>query len=314
MSDHGCRRLASTRHTVVELQAPIEITSPSGFANRTENMISLTGITLRHGPEPLLENASATIYPGHKVGLVGANGSGKSSLFSLLLGQMSVDQGEASLPGDWTIGYMAQEIGDLDRPAIDYVIDGDRRLRDAEAKLAQAEAVGDGHAMAEAHARLDDAGSYTARARAGALLSGLGFAAASHEQPVGSFSGGWRIRLSLARALMTPSDLLLLDEPTNHLDPANQVTMLNVLHRQVREKRKAALMALHEVNLATCYCSHVLLLYGNGEWDAGPSSELLTADNLSRLYRCRVRLVDDGRQRVFAVAGGAGGPGEHSAG
>jgi len=231
MSDHGCRRLASTRHTVVELQAPIEITSPSGFANRTENMISLTGITLRHGPEPLLENASATIYPGHKVGLVGANGSGKSSLFSLLLGQMSVDQGEASLPGDWTIGYMAQEIGDLDRPAIDYVIDGDRRLRDAEAKLAQAEAVGDGHAMAEAHARLDDAGSYTARARAGALLSGLGFAAASHEQPVGSFSGGWRIRLSLARALMTPSDLLLLDEPTNHLDMETVVWLEGWLRR-----------------------------------------------------------------------------------
>ncbi|NEZ03004.1 ATP-binding cassette domain-containing protein [Wenzhouxiangella sp. XN201] len=181
-------------------------------------MINLSGITLRHGPEPLLEDASATIYPGHKVGLVGANGSGKSSLFSLLLGELSVDQGDASVPDDWTIGFMAQEIADLERPAIEYVMDGDQRLRDAEAALVSAESGSDGHAIAEAHARLDDADSYTARARAGSLLNGLGFSADAHENPVGSFSGGWRIRLSLARALMTPSDLLLLDEPTNHLD------------------------------------------------------------------------------------------------
>jgi iron complex transport system ATP-binding protein len=117
-------------------------------------------------------------------------------------------------------------------------------------------------------------------------------------------SGGESRRLALATLLVQDPQVMLLDEPTNHLDPANQVTILNVLHRQVTEARKSALMALHEVNLATCYCSHVLLLYGNGEWDAGPTDELLTADNLSRLYRCRVRLIDDGRQRVFAVAGG----------
>ena len=194
-------------------------------------MIHLSGITLRHGPEPLLVDASATIHPGHKVGLVGANGSGKSSLFSLLLGELSVDQGEFSVPDDWTIGYMAQEIADLDRAAIDYVIDGDQRLRAAEAQLAEAETEGDGHAIAEGHARLDDADSYTARSRAGALLNGLGFAAASHENPVGSFSGGWRIRLSLARALMTPSDLLLLDEPTNHLDMETVVWLEGWLRR-----------------------------------------------------------------------------------
>ncbi|MDZ7791987.1 MAG: ATP-binding cassette domain-containing protein [Xanthomonadales bacterium] len=194
-------------------------------------MIHLSGITLRHGPEPLLVDASATIHPGHKVGLVGANGSGKSSLFSLLLGELSVDQGEFSVPEDWTIGYMAQEIADLDRAAIDYVIDGDERLRAAEAQLAEAETDGDGHAIAEGHARLDDADSYTARSRAGALLNGLGFAAASHENPVGSFSGGWRIRLSLARALMTPSDLLLLDEPTNHLDMETVVWLEGWLRR-----------------------------------------------------------------------------------
>ncbi len=194
-------------------------------------MIHLSAITLRHGPEPLLEDASATIHPGHKVGLVGANGSGKSSLFSLLLGRMSVDQGEASLPDDWTIGYMAQEIGDLNRAAIEYVIDGDSALRAAEARLASAESSGDGHAIAEAHAQLDEAGSYTARARAGALLNGLGFSPEAHDNPVGSFSGGWRIRLSLARALMTPSDLLLLDEPTNHLDMETVVWLESWLRR-----------------------------------------------------------------------------------
>src|SRR5699024_4882592 len=123
-----------------------------------------------------------------------------------------------------------------------------------------------------------------------------------------NLSGGESRRLALATLLVQNPQVMLLDEPTNHLDPANQVTILNVLHRQVGEKRKSAVMALHEVNLASCYCSHVLLLYGDGEWDAGPTEELLTAENLSRLYRCRVRLVDDGRQRVFAVAGGLNEP------
>lgn len=119
-------------------------------------------------------------------------------------------------------------------------------------------------------------------------------------------SGGESRRLALATLLVQDPAVMLLDEPANHLDPANQVTILNVLDRKVREQRKAAIMALHEVNLATCYCTHVLLLYGDGEWDAGPTRDLLTADNLSRLYRCHVRLVDDGHQRVFAVAGAPG--------
>jgi len=194
-------------------------------------MIQLSGITLRHGPEPLLADASATIHAGQKVGLVGANGSGKSSLFSLLLGDLTVDQGEALVPDDWTIGCMAQEIGDLDRPALEYVIDGDRRLRAAEAKLEQAEADGDGHAIAEAHALLDETASYTAPARAGSLLNGLGFPADVHDRAVRSFSGGWRIRLSLARALMCPSDLLLLDEPTNHLDMETVIWLEDWLRR-----------------------------------------------------------------------------------
>ena len=181
-------------------------------------MLQISNLTLRHGPEPLLEGANATVFPGHKVGLIGANGTGKSSLFGLLLGRLSVDAGDCSLPADWTIGAMAQEIHELDRLALDYVIDGDKRLRAAEAALSEAEQSGDGDAIGRAHAALDDAGGYTAKARAGALLNGLGFKPDEHQKPVGAFSGGWRIRLSLARALMCPADLLLLDEPTNHLD------------------------------------------------------------------------------------------------
>jgi len=194
-------------------------------------MIQISNLSLRHGPEPLLENASATVYPGHKLGLIGPNGSGKTSLFNLLLGQLSADSGEVSIPEAWTVSWMAQEIAELDRIAIDYVIDGDRHLRHTEQAVAQAENDGDGEAIARAHTAYDDAGGYSARARAGSLLNGLGFAVDAHERPVGAFSGGWRIRLSLARALMSPSDLLLLDEPTNHLDMETVVWLEDWLRR-----------------------------------------------------------------------------------
>ncbi len=194
-------------------------------------MIQLSEITLRHGPEALLERASATVFPGHKVGLIGANGSGKTSLFGLLLGELSIDDGEMSLPADWTVGHMAQEINELDRPAIEYVIDGDERLRAAERKVVETDASGEGEAIAHAHAELAEAGGYDAHARAGGLLNGLGFGSDEHHRPVGDFSGGWRIRLSLARALMCPSDLLLLDEPTNHLDMETVVWLEEWLRR-----------------------------------------------------------------------------------
>lgn len=194
-------------------------------------MIKLVDLTLRHGPEPLLEHTSATIFPGHKVGLIGANGTGKTSLFSLLLGRLPADTGDVQIPRDWTISWMAQEIDELDRPAIEYVIDGDQRLRKAEAEVERSDRSGDGQAIATAHATLDEAGGYTARARAGSLLNGLGFKPDEHEKPLGDFSGGWRIRLSLARALMCPSDLLLLDEPTNHLDMETVVWLEDWLKR-----------------------------------------------------------------------------------
>ncbi len=181
-------------------------------------MIRLRQLTLARGSKPLLEGADLTLNAGERVGLVGANGSGKSSLFALLRGELHPDAGELTLPPGWRIAHVAQETPALERSALDYAIDGDTRLRRLEADLAHAEATHDGHAIAELHAALQDAGAYTVRARAEQLLAGLGFSHAQMHEPVARFSGGWRLRLNLAQALMCPSDLLLLDEPTNHLD------------------------------------------------------------------------------------------------
>ncbi len=181
-------------------------------------MIRLTDVSLRRGPRLLLEGASLTLSPGRRLGLVGPNGCGKSSLLAMLRGELAPDAGELQRPADWTIASLAQRAPSGDRPALDYVLDGDLRLREAEAAVTAAERTGDGEALGHAHARLEAAGGYSARARAATVLDGLGFAAASQEQPVESFSGGWRMRLALARALLARADLLLLDEPTNHLD------------------------------------------------------------------------------------------------
>ncbi len=181
-------------------------------------MLRLRQLTLMRGNKPLLEAADLTLNPGERVGLVGANGSGKSSLFALLRGELHADAGEVMLPPGWRIAHVAQETPALARSALDYAIDGDGGLRALEAELARAEAAHDGHRIAELHAALQDADAYSVRARAEQLLAGLGFSHAQMNEPVASFSGGWRMRLNLAQALMCPSDLLLLDEPTNHLD------------------------------------------------------------------------------------------------
>ena len=181
-------------------------------------MIRFSGLTLRRGAKVLLEASDATLNPGDRIGLIGANGSGKSSLFAVLRGELHADKGDAEFPAQWRVAYVAQETPALDRPAVEYAIDGDTRLRKLEALLAGAEAANDGEAMGEIYAQLADADAYTARPRAEQLLVGLGFKHGELEQPVSSFSGGWRMRLNLAQALMCPSDLLLLDEPTNHLD------------------------------------------------------------------------------------------------
>ena len=181
-------------------------------------MLTLRQLSLQRGGKPLFENVSLTVYPGWKVGVIGANGSGKSSLFALLRDELHQDVGDLDLPPRWTIAHVAQETPALPVPALDYVLDGDAELRQIERDLRDAEAVHDGARQAELHARFEAIDGYSARARAGKLMNGLGFAADQLERPVAEFSGGWRVRLNLARALMCRSDLLLLDEPTNHLD------------------------------------------------------------------------------------------------
>ncbi|RFB72814.1 MULTISPECIES: ATP-binding cassette domain-containing protein [unclassified Herbaspirillum] len=185
-------------------------------------MIRFQQVTLARGVKPLLENVDVTLNPGDKIGLIGANGAGKSSLFAMLRGELHADQGNIDYPTKWRVAYVAQETPALDRAAVEYAIDGDVTLRRLEAQLAAAEAepesAENGIRIGELYGALADADVYTVRSRAEQLLLGLGFTLEQMERPVASFSGGWRMRLNLAQALMCPSDLLLLDEPTNHLD------------------------------------------------------------------------------------------------
>jgi ATP-binding cassette, subfamily F, member 3 len=185
-------------------------------------MIRFQQVSLIRGIKPLLEDVDLTLNPGDKIGLIGANGAGKSSLFAMLRGELHADQGSVDFPAKWRMAYVAQETPALDRPALEYAIDGDATLRRLETELAQLESApedaANGTRIAELHVALADADAYTVRSRAEQLLTGLGFSPDQMRQPVSSFSGGWRMRLNLAQALMCPSDLLLLDEPTNHLD------------------------------------------------------------------------------------------------
>lgn len=181
-------------------------------------MISLKNVTLRRSSKVLLNGVDTTINPGEKVGLVGRNGAGKSTLFALLNGSLHEDGGDFFMPPQWRMAQVAQNMPETSQAATDFVLEGDTRLSHLREKLQHAEHAEDGIAIAQAHADLQDAGAHDAQARAQALILGLGFQVGQLQQPVNSFSGGWRMRLQLARALMCPSDLLLLDEPTNHLD------------------------------------------------------------------------------------------------
>jgi ATP-binding cassette subfamily F protein 3 len=185
-------------------------------------MIRFTQVSLMRGVKPLLELVDVTLNPGDKIGLIGANGAGKTSLFGLLRNELHADQGEIDFPSKWRMAYVAQETPPLERAALDYAIDGDVTLRKLEAELARLEGepanAANGIQIGELHSALADADAYTVQSRGEQLLLGLGFSLSQMQQPVASFSGGWRMRLNLAQALMCPSDLLLLDEPTNHLD------------------------------------------------------------------------------------------------
>jgi ATP-binding cassette, subfamily F, member 3 len=181
-------------------------------------MLVLTDLTLRRGVKTVLEQAAVTIAPGEKVGLIGRNGAGKSSLFALLTGRLQADRGDCTWPARWCLAEVAQDIPESEEGATAFVLQGDSKLVAAQLELAQAEAADDGEAMAHAYQAIADADGYDASARAQAMLLGLGFKSEELDAPVNSFSGGWRMRLQLARALMCPADLMLLDEPTNHLD------------------------------------------------------------------------------------------------
>ncbi|KKN60964.1 hypothetical protein LCGC14_0526540 [marine sediment metagenome] len=181
-------------------------------------MIKLNQLSIRRGTRLLFDSANLTIHPGQNVGLTGANGTGKSSLFALFRHQLQADHGSASIPAAWVIAHVAQETPAVDIAAIEYVLQGDEEYMRLQQQLSQAEATHDGHQQSELHDKLAAIDGYTARSRAGRLMHGLGFTAEQELLPVTSFSGGWRMRLNLAQALMCRSDLLLLDEPTNHLD------------------------------------------------------------------------------------------------
>ncbi|RAL29465.1 ABC transporter ATP-binding protein [Vibrio cholerae] len=181
-------------------------------------MITFSEIQLLRGGKPLLEQASATIHPGDKVGLVGKNGCGKSTLFALLKDELTIDAGSFSKPAHWELAWVAQETPALDRTALEYVIDGDREYRELERQLMDAEAADNGTKVADLHGKIEMVGGYSIRARASELLDGLGFTQEQMSWSLTQFSGGWRMRLNLAQALICRSDLLLLDEPTNHLD------------------------------------------------------------------------------------------------
>jgi ATP-binding cassette, subfamily F, member 3 len=181
-------------------------------------VLSFSNLSLRRGVRLLIKDASFTIYRGEKAGIVGANGTGKSSLLSLVLGELQPDAGNFDRPSQLEIAHVAQELDATDQAAIEFVMDGDRELRATERAIAQAEAANDGVALGHLHAQYATIVGYDARSRAGKLLHGLGFDAADELRAVRAFSGGWRVRLNVAKALMCRSDLLLLDEPTNHLD------------------------------------------------------------------------------------------------
>ena len=181
-------------------------------------MIQLKNVTLRRGAKVVLDGVSATLNPGEHVGLVGRNGAGKSSLFALLAGHLHEDGGDFFLPSQWRMAQVAQDMPETCEAATAFVLAGDSQLATLQQRLAAAQEQGDGMAIAQLHADLHDAGAHDAVARAQTLILGLGFQPGQLDAPVNSFSGGWRMRLQLARALMAPSDLLLLDEPTNHLD------------------------------------------------------------------------------------------------
>jgi ATP-binding cassette subfamily F protein 3 len=217
-------------------------------------LIQFKQLTLTRGAKILIEEASFQLHPGHKVGLTGANGAGKSSLFALLRGELHPEVGDLEIPPNWIVAHVAQETPALTQSAIDFTLDGDAELREVEQALVQAEAAHAGEKIAELHQRLSDIDGYSAKARAAALLDGLGFLQTDLQRAVSDFSGGWRVRLNLARALMCRSDLLLLDEPTNHLD----LDAVIWLEGWLRDYRGTLLLISHDRDFLDSVVNNIL--------------------------------------------------------
>ena len=220
-------------------------------------MLRLTDLTFERGDDVLFSGLDGVVYPGQRMAVVGRNGIGKSTLFKLVLGELESSRGSIEFPEDWRVGYMAQEVEANERPALDYVIDGDRELRRVEDQIAETE---DPEKLANLYSLYEDLGGYQAMAKAGEILNGLGFDDQVVHEPYASFSGGWRIRLNLAQALMCPSDLLLLDEPTNHLDLEAILWLEGWLNRFPG----AMLIIAHDRAFLDSTATSVMHLAGNG--------------------------------------------------
>ncbi|MFT4199028.1 MAG: ABC-F family ATP-binding cassette domain-containing protein [Pseudoxanthomonas sp.] len=223
-------------------------------------MISFRNFALRRGERLLLSDLDLALHAGYRVGVVGRNGTGKSSLFAAIRGELEADKGEVGLPGRVRIASVAQETPSLSDPALDFVLGGDAAIAQVLREEAEASARADWEAVAAAHQRLAELNGYDAPARAGKLLHGLGFPPETHHRPVSSFSGGWRVRLNLARALMMPSDLLLLDEPTNHLD----LDAVYWLEQWLLKYPGTLLLISHDREFLDNVATHTLHLHGGG--------------------------------------------------
>ena len=217
-------------------------------------MITISNLRLQRGQKVLLENANARIDIGQRVGIIGRNGTGKSSLFALLRGELHADAGDVVIPAHWVLAHVAQEMPETDESALDYVLAGDGELVELNVELARAEQADDGTQIAHCHAELARIDAYSAPARAAQLLNGLGFAQNLQSNPVRAFSGGWRMRLNLARALMCRSDLLLLDEPTNHLD----LDTVLWLEQYLKSHPATQLIISHDRDFLDALCTHTI--------------------------------------------------------
>ena len=217
-------------------------------------MLSFSDLSIRRGTRLLFEKATFNLYRGEKIGITGENGSGKSTLLGLVRGEVAPETGSFDMPGNLAVAHVAQEVNASDEAAIEFVLNGDPDLRATERQMAAAEAADDGHRLAELHAHYDAIGGYHARSRAATLLHGLGFTTDDEQRPVREFSGGWRVRLGVAQALMCRSDLLLLDEPTNHLD----LDAVLWLEQWLQDYRGTLLLIAHDRDFLDRICNRIV--------------------------------------------------------